>query len=211
MPELRLERVANAVLAPLDLELAAGEALAVVGPSGAGKSTLLKVVAGLVPCQGRVLLRGRDMAGVPPHRRQLGYLSQELHLFPHLTVRGNLALALCFSGLTRRERAARIDATLALCAIAHRADRRPAALSGGERQRAALARALVRRPGLLLLDEPFSALDPATRERLWRDVGELRRSLGLAALIVTHDPVEARVMAGRAVTLRDGRLEPPAG
>ncbi|WP_138469362.1 ABC transporter ATP-binding protein [Poseidonocella sp. HB161398] len=208
MPELKLVAARARTLAPIDLELARGEALAVLGPSGAGKSTLLKLVAGLLPCRGRVMIGGRDMAGVPPHRRQLGYLSQELHLFPHLSVRGNLALALRFSGLPRRDRAARIEETLALCAIAHRAGRFPATLSGGERQRAALARALVRQPRLLLFDEPFSALDPGTRQRLWRDVGALRERLGLAALIVTHDPAEAAALATRRIALEAGRLRP---
>ncbi|MBL3552972.1 ATP-binding cassette domain-containing protein, partial [Rhodovulum sulfidophilum] len=126
MPALRLERIGNAVLGPLDLELAAGEAVALLGPSGAGKSTLLKIVAGLLPHRGRVIFEGRDLTGLPPHRRGIGYMSQDLHLFPHLSVAGNLALPLVFAGLDRQARARRVADTLALCAIAHRATRRPA-------------------------------------------------------------------------------------
>lgn len=206
MPGLRLESVGNAVLAPLDLTLAPGEAVAVLGPSGAGKSTLLRIVAGLLPHRGRVFLGDEPMTGRAPHRRPIGYMSQDLHLFPHLSVAGNLHLPLLFTGLTRAERTARVAQTLETCAIAHRATRRPAHLSGGERQRAALARALVRGPRLLLLDEPFSSLDPATRRTLWRDLNTLRRAAGMTALIVTHDAEEAAALADRTVTLRAGEL-----
>ncbi|ARC89083.1 ABC transporter ATP-binding protein [Rhodovulum sp. MB263] len=206
MPALRLERIGNAVLGPLDLEIGTGEAVALLGPSGAGKSTLLKIVAGLLPHRGRVIYEGRDMTGLPPHRRGFGYMSQDLHLFPHLSVAGNLALPLVFAGLGRRARARRVAETLALCAIAHRAHRRPARLSGGERQRAALARALSLRPRLLLLDEPFANLDRDTRAGLWAELDALRRRLGMTALIVTHDPSEARALADRSVTIEAGRL-----
>ncbi|MCE8417159.1 ATP-binding cassette domain-containing protein [Rhodovulum sulfidophilum] len=206
MPALRLERIGNAVLGPLDLELAAGEAVAVLGPSGAGKSTLLKIVAGLLPHRGRVIFEGRDLTGLPPHRRGIGYMSQDLHLFPHLSVAGNLALPLFFAGLDRQARARRVADTLALCAIAHRATRRPAQLSGGERQRAALARVLSLRPRLLLLDEPFANLDRDTRAGLWAELDALRRGRGMTALIVTHDPSEARALADRSVAINAGRL-----
>ncbi|TCO73251.1 ABC transporter ATP-binding protein [Rhodovulum euryhalinum] len=206
MSGLRLEGVANAVLAPLDLTVRPGEAVAVLGPSGAGKSTLLKIVAGLLPHRGRVLLGGGELTGLPPHRRGIGYMSQDLHLFPHLSVANNLHLPLVFRGLDRAARAARVAETLALCAIDHRASRRPASLSGGERQRAALARALVCRPRLLLLDEPFANLDHATRGALWREVDALRRRLGITALIVTHDPAEAAALADRSVRIADGTL-----
>ncbi|TCP23245.1 ABC transporter ATP-binding protein [Rhodovulum adriaticum] len=206
MPGLQLEGVANAVLAPLALRVRAGEAVAILGPSGAGKSTLLKIIAGLLPHRGRVVLGGQDLTGTPPHRRGIGYMSQDLHLFPHLTVAQNLHLPLLFHRGTRTARTARVAETLRLCSIAHRADRRPASLSGGERQRAALARALVARPRLLLLDEPFANLDHATRATLWREVDSLRRDLGMTALIVTHDPAEAAALADRSVRIAGGIL-----
>lgn len=206
MFDLRLEGVANAVLAPLDLTVRPGEAVAVLGPSGAGKSTLLKIVAGLLPHQGRIFFDGCDLTGLPPHRRGIGYMSQDLHLFAHLSVANNLHLPLLFGGLAPAARTARVAETLRLCAIDHRATRRPASLSGGERQRAALARALVMRPRLLLLDEPFANLDPATKAILWREVDALRRRLGMTALIVTHDPQEAAALADRSIRLSDGTL-----
>ncbi|GEO80171.1 ABC transporter ATP-binding protein [Pararhodospirillum oryzae] len=207
MPALFLDRVANAVLGPLDLRVGAGEAVAVLGPSGAGKSTLLKIIAGLLPHEGDVRFDDRVMTRVPAHRRAVGYMSQDLHLFPHLSVEQNVRLALWFDREAAGERRARARETLALCAIDHRATRRPATLSGGERQRAALARALARRPRVLLLDEPFGSLDPATRRTLWTEVGALRQRLGMTMLLVTHDPEEAEVLADRTIHLRDGRLE----
>ncbi|SIS70113.1 ABC transporter ATP-binding protein [Phaeovulum vinaykumarii] len=210
MHGLQLEAVSNAVLAPLDLSLAPGEALAILGPSGAGKSTLLKIIAGLLPHRGRVIFAGRDLTGVPPHARRIGYMSQDLHLFPHLSVAANLRLPLLFSGLSRREQTARIHRTLDLCAIAHRAGRRPATLSGGERQRAALARTLAMRPRLILLDEPFATLDGATKRGLWHELDRLRRGLGMSALIVTHDPEEAAALADRQVHLNHGQLNAAA-
>lgn len=204
MPELRLEAVTHPVLGPLDLTVAAGEAVAVLGPSGAGKSTLLKIVAGLLPYRGRMTFDGRCMAGVPAHRRDIGYLSQDLHLFPHLSVEHNIRLALLFDRASAGRRRERTQQILELCAIAHRAQRRPQTLSGGERQRAALARALARHPRLLLLDEPFSRLDRATKQTLWTEIGLLRRRLGLTALIVTHDAEEAAALADRVIALRAG-------
>jgi ABC-type sulfate/molybdate transport systems ATPase subunit len=136
----------------------------------------------------------------------VGYLAQDVLAFPHLSVAASLRLVLLFDKGSRGRRAERLAETLALCAIAHRADRRPGQLSGGERQRAALARALARRPRILLLDEPFSSLDPETKRQLWRDVGGLRRALGITALVVTHDPEEASALADRVVRLRDGRV-----
>ncbi|MCF8481661.1 MAG: ATP-binding cassette domain-containing protein [Rhodospirillum sp.] len=206
MPRLDLEGVTTPFLGPLDLSVADGEAVALLGPSGSGKTTLLKAVAGLIPHGGRIRFDGRPMERTPPHHRDIGYLSQDVLAFPHLSVAASLRLVLFFDQASAGRRAERVRRTLELCAITHRADRRPDQLSGGERQRAALARALARRPSLLLLDEPFSSLDPETRRQLWAEVGGLRRTLGMTALVVTHDPEEARVLADRVIYLRDGKL-----
>lgn len=207
MAVLKLENVQNTILSSIFLTLEKGETIAVQGPSGAGKSTLLKVIAGLVPANGNILINNKNMQGICPQSRNIGYLSQDLHLFPHLSVRANLGLALLFSSIPRPKRRDLIEQTLALCAIDHRAGRRPNQLSGGERQRAALARALVRRPTLLLLDEPFSALDSETKHILWRDFIKLRYDLSLSALIVTHDVTEACTLANNHIFLCDGRLQ----
>ncbi|CCG08512.1 ABC transporter ATP-binding protein [Pararhodospirillum photometricum] len=206
MPALRLEGVANAILGPLSFSVAEGESVALLGPSGSGKSTLLKIIAGLLPHQGRVYFDERDMSRVPAHRRGLGYMSQDPLLFPHLRIDTSLRLVLLFDRASAGQRGARTAETLHLCAIDHRADRRPATLSGGERQRAALARALVRRPRLLLLDEPFAALDPPTRRRLWDEVDALRRRLGMTLVLVTHSPEEAARLADRTMHLVNGHL-----
>jgi len=210
MTAVRLDTVSCRVLRALSLSVAEGEAVAILGSSGAGKSTLLKLVAGLLPHAGEVWLDGRSAHALPPHERRLGYLSQDLHLFPHLTVAGNVRLALLFGGEDGDEdgggRRKRIDEVLRLARAEHLAARRPGTLSGGERQRAALARCLARRPRLLLLDEPFSSLDADTKRLLWADVTDLRRRLGMTALIVTHDPEEAAALADRILVLREGRL-----
>ncbi|SDF07036.1 ABC transporter ATP-binding protein [Rhodospira trueperi] len=206
MTAVLLENVSCRVLASLSLTVADREAVAILGPSGAGKSTLLKVVAGLLPHAGEVFLDGQPARARAPHGRQLGYLSQDLHLFPHLTVAGNVRLALLFGFDGPERRRDRVDEALHLARADHLAARRPATLSGGERQRAALARCLARRPRLLLLDEPFSSLDADTKRLLWADVTEVRRRVGMTALIVTHDPEEAAALADRVLVLRDGRL-----
>jgi ABC-type sulfate/molybdate transport systems ATPase subunit len=174
MPALQLEAVTHAVLGPVNLAVADGEAVAVLGPSGAGKSTLLKIIAGLLPYQGRLTFDGQCMAEIPAHQRCIGYLSQDLHLFPHLSVENNVRLTLLFDPASAGRRRERAQQALNLCAIAHCATRWPGTLSGGERQRAALARALARQPRLLLLDEPFSRLDRPTKQALWAEIGRLR-------------------------------------
>jgi molybdate transport system ATP-binding protein len=187
----------------LALEAAAGETVALVGPSGAGKSTVLRVVAGLLrPDRGHVALTDEvwldASAGidVPPERRSVGLVFQDYALFPHLTVRGNVA----FGGV------ARVDELLERFRISHLADARPAAISGGERQRVALARALAREPRVLLLDEPLSALDAHTRQVVRGELRELLSELGLPALLVTHDFEDAGALADRVGVLVDGRL-----
>jgi molybdate transport system ATP-binding protein len=170
------------------------ETVAVVGPSGAGKSTLLRAVAGLVPAAGSVVVAGREWTRLPPERRSVGFVFQDYALFPHLTVRGNVAFAGPLDGILER------------LGITHLADARPADLSGGERQRVALARALARRPEVLLLDEPLSALDPHTRDAVRGELRSTLRELGLPTLVVTHDFVDAAALADRVGVLVDGAL-----
>lgn len=199
----------------LDVEVHAdpGEVLAVLGPNGAGKTTVLRVLAGLLPLSaGRVCLDGDvldDPAAdvfVPPQARPAGVVFQDHLLFPHLTARDNIAFGLRCRGRHRTEARQAADGWLATMGIADLADRRPAALSGGQAQRVALARALAPGPRLLLLDEPLAALDASTRLEVR---AELRRHLvayGGPTLVVTHDPIEAMVLADRLLIVEDGRL-----
>ncbi|MGH3001707.1 MAG: ABC transporter ATP-binding protein [Gaiellaceae bacterium] len=170
------------------------ETVAVVGPSGAGKSTLLRAVAGLVPARGTVEVDGADWSRLPPERRSVGYVFQDYALFPHLSVLANVA----FGGSP--------DGILERLGIAHLARARPRALSGGEQQRVALARAIARRPQVLLLDEPLGALDPHTRDAVRTELRATLRELGLPALIVTHDFVDAAALSQRVGVLADGVL-----
>jgi molybdate transport system ATP-binding protein len=197
----------------IDLRVAGGEVVAVLGPNGAGKSTLLRVLAGLLPPDdGRVAVGGRiwdDVTGrthLLPHRRSVGMVFQDALLFPHLTVSDNVAFGLRTRGVPKA--AARVAAAgwLARVGLAGLGDQRPAQLSGGQAQRAALARALVGDPALLLLDEPLSALDARTRLTVR---AELRRHLaefGGGTVLVTHDPVDAMALADRVVVVEQGRV-----
>jgi NitT/TauT family transport system ATP-binding protein len=201
-------------LAHVDLELARGEFVAVVGPSGCGKSTLLRAVAGLVPASaGELRVAGlapadaRRARGHPP-APALAFVFQDPTLLPWRSVRANVALPLELAGVAPAARRAAVDRALALVDLAPAAERPPAELSGGMRMRAALARALVARPGLLLLDEPFAALDEPTRERLGDELLRLWHLDGFAALAVTHSLAEAVHLADRVVVLagRPGRV-----
>jgi ABC-type sugar transport system ATPase subunit len=190
-----------------ELRLPLGEFFVLVGPSGSGKSTLLKILAGLVrPDAGTVRLRGRDAAGLPPHERGIGVVFQGLALWPHLSVRGNLALGLRRAVPDEAERRARIAEAAEELEIGPFLDQRPGRLSGGEQQRVALARALVRRPWLLLLDEPFSDLDARLRRRTARLVRALHDRHRITTLHITHDRTDAHLLADRIGVLRDGRL-----
>jgi molybdate transport system ATP-binding protein len=199
----------------LDLDVAVdvadGEVLAVLGPNGAGKSTLLRVLAGLLPPDGgSVVLDGHETwdgdRHVPPHRRALGMVFQDHLLFPHLSVTDNVAFGLRTRGVGKAESRATAQAWLGRVGLVGLGDRRPGRLSGGQAQRAALARALVGEPRVLLLDEPLSALDARTRLTVR---AELRRHLGEFAgstVLVTHDPVDAMALADRVVVVEDGQV-----
>jgi osmoprotectant transport system ATP-binding protein len=187
-----------------------GELLALVGDSGSGKTTTLKMINRLVePDAGRVLLGGRDTAAVEPHalRLSIGYVFQGIGLFPHMTVAENVAVPLRLHGWPRARAAARVAELLELIELDPAlAGRFPATLSGGQQQRVGVARALAASPRVMLLDEPFGALDPLTRDRLQRSFDGLRRGLGLTAVLVTHDVAEALALADRVGVMRAGRL-----
>ena len=205
---------------PLAAELVcvAGEVLALVGPSGSGKSTVLRAIAGHYrPRAGRIAVNGAvwldtdARIDLPPHRRRTGLVPQSYALFPHMTALGNVAAAL--DHVARGERRGRAAELLALVHLAGLEGRRPAQLSGGQQQRVAVARALAREPDVLLLDEPFSAVDKATRQRLYRELAEMRRRLSMPTILVTHDLDEALMLADRMSLLHHGRTlqdGPPA-
>ncbi|HNL51219.1 MAG TPA: ABC transporter ATP-binding protein [Actinomycetota bacterium] len=201
---LRLQDVRVAyeepVLRGVDLDVAAGEIVCILGPSGGGKSTLLRAVAGLVPAEGVVEVAGVSMAGVPPHRRGVGMMFQHDLLFPHLDVAGNVGFGL------RPADPRRVDEMLALVGLTGLGPRATDTLSGGQAQRVALARALAPQPRVLLLDEPFGALDAVLKAELVLEVQLLLRELGMTVLAVTHDRQEAFTLADRVAVLRDGRL-----
>ncbi len=192
----------------LDLDVARGELLAFLGPSGCGKTTSLRMVAGLVPASGgRIVVGGRDLTGVPTHRRDMGLVFQSYALFPHLSVARNVAFGLEMRGIGRAEREARVREAIALVRLTGKEEHRPAQLSGGQQQRVALARALVIRPQILLLDEPLSNLDAKLRDEMRVEIREIQQRLGITAIFVTHDQVEALTMCDKVAVMNGGRLE----
>jgi ABC-type Fe3+/spermidine/putrescine transport system ATPase subunit len=196
-----------AALAGVDLAVAEGESVCLLGPSGCGKTTLLRLIAGLESADsGTIHHAGRDLTGVPPHRRDFGLMFQDFALFPHLTVGENVAYGLKMRGIGRSEQAERAAGMLALVDLAGTADRTIDQLSGGERQRVALARALAPRPRLLLLDEPLGALDRALRERLMIDLRLILNRVGVTAIYVTHDQTEAYAIGDRVAVMQAGRI-----
>jgi len=201
---------AHAALADVSLTVEAGQFTALVGGSGSGKTTLLKTINRLAtPDAGAVRVLGEDVAGLEPPalRRKIGYVFQEIGLFPHLSVGENIAITPKLLGWDKTRIAARVAALLELVALPQEvAARAPAALSGGQRQRVGVARALAAEPSLMLMDEPFGALDPVTRDALGSDYRALHDRLGLTTVMVTHDMAEAVLLADRIVVLRDGRI-----
>ncbi|OGB30765.1 MAG: ABC transporter [Burkholderiales bacterium RIFCSPLOWO2_12_FULL_61_40] len=196
------------LLRDLSLSVHPGETVAILGPSGSGKSTLLKIVAGLEPLDaGRVRFNGQDITTLAPERRGFALMFQDFALFPHLNVQDNVAFGLVEQG--QRKSAAREQARAMLQRFGMAAFARSKVwqLSGGEQQRVALARALITQPRVLLLDEPFSALDAELRLQLRDEFRQRIASAGMAALLVTHDEAEARAMASRGVRLCDGALQ----
>jgi putative spermidine/putrescine transport system ATP-binding protein len=195
-------------VADIDLTIAPGELLAVIGASGCGKSTLLKLIAGfLAPDRGTIRIDGADMAGVPPRARNLGVVFQSYALFPHMSAAENVGYGLKVRGVDRASRRAEALRALDLVGLAEFAERRPGDLSGGQQQRVALARALVFRPRALLLDEPLSALDAATRLEMRDEIRRIQQNHAIATLHITHDQEEALSLADRVALMRQGRIE----
>ena len=198
---------AVAAVERVSLDIFAGEFFALLGPSGCGKTTLLRLLAGLdTPDEGRILLDGEDIAPIPPYRRPINMMFQSYALFPHLTVEGNVAFGLKQEGLPKTEITARVEEMLALVRLEGLAKRKPHQLSGGQRQRVALARSLVKRPRVLLLDEPLAALDKKLRGETQFELMQLQERLGLTFVIVTHDQQEAMTVADRIGVMDHGRL-----
>jgi len=206
MTTICLEKVSNAVLQGVDLTIDEGELFVLLGPSGAGKSTLLQVIAGLLPCSGHIFFNGDCIDLQPPHQRGVGYLFQDLLLFPHLTVFQNLQLAMAHLKAGRRAENLKISRLLDRFGILDLADRYPARMSGGEKQRVALARAIATDPRILLLDEPFSSLDPENANHLRSELKAHQRHFRITTLFVTHNLTEARQLADRVGVIQKGRL-----
>jgi putrescine transport system ATP-binding protein len=191
----------------LSLDIFAGEFFALLGPSGCGKTTLLRLLAGFeTPSAGRVMLAGEAIDAVPPHGRPVNMMFQSYALFPHLTVEGNVAFGLKQERRSRRDIAARVAEMLALVKLEPLARRKPHELSGGQRQRVALARSLVKRPRVLLLDEPLAALDKQLRAETQFELMDLQATLGTTFVIVTHDQEEAMTVAHRIAVMEQGRI-----
>jgi putative spermidine/putrescine transport system ATP-binding protein len=195
-------------LVDLDLTIRAGEFIALLGPSGCGKSTALNCLAGLLPLTaGSIVMDDRRIDVLPPQRRGFGMVFQNYALFPHLSVRSNIAFGLRMRKLPRAEVAARTAEGIRLVQLEEHADKLPGQLSGGQQQRVAIARAVVLRPDVVLMDEPLSNLDAKLRLEMRTEIRRLHQSLGLTTVYVTHDQAEALSLADRLVVLRDGRTQ----
>ena len=199
---------AATVLRDLSLSVAQGEFVSLLGPSGCGKTTLLRCIAGLLhPDRGQITIGGRDITALAAHQRNVGVVFQNYALFPHLTVAENIAFGLRARGVSKAEAAPRVAEALALVRMEAHGEKPVTALSGGQQQRVAVARALVVRPSLLLLDEPFSALDRKLRETMQVELKQLLREVGITAIFVTHDQEEALVVSDRVAVMNAGQIE----
>jgi iron(III) transport system ATP-binding protein len=198
----------NHVLKDVNLEVRPGEFFAFLGPSGCGKTTLLRLIAGFNRAEtGRVLIGGEDISRLPPWQRDVGMVFQSYALWPHLTVRRNVAFGLEERRLPRRDVERRVAAALDLVGMGLLADRRPSQLSGGQQQRVALARTIAVEPKVLLLDEPLSNLDAKLRTQVRRELRDLQRRLGITAIFVTHDQEEANTMCDRIAVMNEGVVQ----
>ncbi|MGR3496272.1 ABC transporter ATP-binding protein [Citreimonas sp.] len=213
MGQIKLEQVTKSfgdvnVIPPLDLTIEDGEFCVFVGPSGCGKSTLLRLIAGLEDItSGAILIDGQDASNTPPSKRGLAMVFQSYALYPHMSVRKNIAFPMKMAGVPQDEQARRIDAAAKALNLTDYLDRRPGQLSGGQRQRVAIGRAIVREPAAFLFDEPLSNLDAALRVGMRMEIGELHKKLATTMIYVTHDQVEAMTMADKIVVLRAGNIE----
>lgn len=212
-PYLEIENLWKAfgkfvALKDVTLHINEGELVCFLGPSGCGKTTLLRAIAGLdLQSQGRVRQGGRDVSNLPPSQRDFGIVFQSYALFPNLTIEKNIAFGLENTNRSKAQITARVDELLSLVGLADQRKKYPAQLSGGQQQRIALARAIATNPGLLLLDEPLSALDAKVRVHLRHEIKELQRQLGVTTVMVTHDQEEALAMADRIVVMNNGVIE----
>jgi iron(III) transport system ATP-binding protein len=212
-PYLRIEFVSKnfgdfQALKSISLDIYPGEFVCFLGPSGCGKTTLLRAIAGLdIQTSGRILQSGGDISGLPPSQRDFGIVFQSYALFPNLTVAANVGYGLAGGKMPRGEIAARVTELLALVGLSGQEQKYPAQLSGGQQQRVALARALAMSPGLLLLDEPLSALDARVRQHLRAELKQLQRRINVTTIMVTHDQEEALAIADRIVVMNEGRIE----
>jgi putative spermidine/putrescine transport system ATP-binding protein len=192
----------------LSLQLRQGELLGLLGPSGCGKTTTLRMISGLIPAtSGRILVGGRDVTVLPPYKRDMGVVFQAYALFPHMTVAENVAFGLEMRKISRVEAKERVMRALGMVRLEALAGRKPKELSGGQQQRVALARALVIEPSILLLDEPLSNLDAKLRDEMRNEIRDIQQRLGITAVFVTHDQVEAMAICDRIGVMRAGRLE----
>ena len=199
---------AREVLKSISLNIASGEFLTLLGESGSGKTTLLRLIAGFEqPSAGEIWMGGEQLDRLPPYKRRVNTVFQHYALFPHLSVRDNVAYGLRVKNTPANEIAGRVDQALRMVKMEEFAASRPSKLSGGQQQRVALARALVNRPQLLLLDEPLSALDANLRKQMQGELKSLQRELGITFLFVTHDQEEAMALSDHIALLRDGALE----
>src|SRR4051794_7365585 len=195
-------------LAEATLDLAEGEFLTLLGPSGSGKTTLLMMVAGLVqPSGGEIWIDGRLATYAPPNKRDIGIVFQNYALFPHLTVYENIASPLRMRRQNEKTIAAEVRRVLDIVQLPQVADRLPRELSGGQQQRIALARCMIYRPSIILMDEPLGALDRQLRDRMQLEIKQLHKRLGITVLYVTHDQEEALAMSDRICLMRQGRVE----
>ncbi|MET3898076.1 spermidine/putrescine transport system ATP-binding protein [Devosia sp. UYZn731] len=210
---LRLENIGKdfgpvTVLNGIDLEIASNEFLTILGPSGSGKTTILRMIGGFdQPTRGRITLNGKDLHGLPINRRPFNTVFQDYALFPHYSVRRNVAYGLVVRGLPRAVIDKRVEDTLKIVGLESYATRLPHELSGGQRQRVALARAIICEPRVILLDEPLAALDVTLRAQMCRFLKDMQRRLDVAFVFITHDQQEAIAMSDRIVVMRDGCIE----
>ena len=213
MGRIRLNQVSKKfgdvlVIPPLDLDIEDGEFVVFVGPSGCGKSTLLRLIAGLEDTtSGTIEIDGKDTTDLPPSKRGLAMVFQSYALYPHMTVRKNIAFPMRMANIPKDEQEKRIDAAAKALNLTDYLDRRPGQLSGGQRQRVAIGRAIVREPGAFLFDEPLSNLDAALRVGMRMEISELHKRLDTTMVYVTHDQVEAMTMADKIVVLQAGIIE----
>ncbi len=206
MTTIHMRQVYARVLKDVDLTVSSGELFVLLGSSGAGKSTLLQALAGLLPYRGRIFFDARCIDRLPPYRRRVGYLFQELMLFPHLTVQQNLILSMAHLKISRHQMRRNARELLERFNIGHLRHRYPKKMSGGERQRSALARALATAPRILLLDEPFSSLDEATAGHLRGELKQFQRHFAITTIFVTHNIFEARELGDRLGMIENGRI-----